>query len=73
MPPETLERSREQRLRRAATRQGLRLVKPRRHAEAIDSGRYYVVDSDLNWVVAGLTGSIAVFDLDDVERYLADE
>jgi hypothetical protein len=60
------EKVRENRLRRAAERQGLRLQKARRRdPRAWDYGRWYVVDSDGVCVSTGQP-----FDLDQVERFL---
>lgn len=58
----------ENRLRRAAERQGLRLVKSRRRdPRALAHGTYQLVDADSNAIVAGY-GSLEGFglDLDDV-------
>lgn len=67
------ERTREQRLRRMADRQGLRLVKSRRRdPRARDYGDYHLVDVDANSIVAGEIGRIH-FSLDDVEAYLTGE
>ncbi len=68
----TKERSREQRLRRMADRQGLRLVKSaRRDPRAIDYGMYMLVDQLTNNVVSG-TGALgrASMTMDAVEIYL---
>jgi hypothetical protein len=65
---------RENRLRRMAERQGLRLVKSRRRdPRAIDFGGYMIVDVETNGIVAG-TGALGrpVWALDDVERYLTE-
>jgi hypothetical protein len=72
---EELDRTREQRLRRAANRQGFRLVKSRsRDPRAIDWGCYMIVRLDNDTVEAG-TGGIGrpSFSLDDVERFLTEE
>jgi hypothetical protein len=64
---------RENRLRRAAERQGLRLVKSRRRdPRSIDYGKYMLLDVQTNGVVYGLIpgGSTMAADLDDVEAYL---
>jgi hypothetical protein len=56
---QTAEKVRENRARRAAGRQGFRLVKSRRRDEqAIDYGAYVLVDSSTNGVVfgTGVTG-----------------
>ena len=65
-------RTREARLRRAAERQGYRLVKSgRRDPRAIDYGRWMVTDPQTNTVVAGTehTGRPNM-SLDDVEDWL---
>ena len=66
------EKIRENRLRRMADRQGLRLVKSRRRdPRAVDYGGYMLVDIATNAVVAG-TGAIGRphWSLDDVEEWL---
>lgn len=63
----------ENRARRAADRQGLRLVKSRvRDPRAIDHGRYMLVDIATNTVVYG-TGDIGrpVATFAEIEEYLA--
>lgn len=65
-------RTREQRLRRMADRQGLRLVSSRRRDErAIDYGKWMLVDQASGNVIAG-AGKLgrAEFSLDEVEQYL---
>lgn len=65
------EKIRENRLRRMAHRQGLRVYKSRRRdPRAIDYGGYLIAD-DRNRVVAG--DSSYSMDLDDVERYLSED
>lgn len=60
----TADKVRENRLRRAAERQGLRLVKSRRRdPRALDYGRWEILNGDGRPVTDGLT-------LDDVEAYL---
>ena len=66
---------RENRLRRMAERQGLRLVKnPRRDPRAIDYGTYMLVDpdsrlvADFGWAYTGMPDGNT--HLDDVEAYL---
>jgi hypothetical protein len=69
---DTAERVRENRLRRMADRQGLRLVKSRRRdPRAVDYGGYMLVDQATNTVVAG-AGALGrpAWDLDQVEEYL---
>jgi hypothetical protein len=75
MPTTTAERTREQRLRRMADRQGLKLEKSRtRDPRAIDYGGWMIVDLATNAVVAG-TGALGRphWSLDDVEAYLNGE
>lgn len=66
----TDEKVRENRLRRMAERQGLRLVKSRRRdPRAIDYGTYMLVNAEINGVVAGTAGTGRPnFTLDDVEN-----
>jgi hypothetical protein len=69
---DTAERVRENRLRRMADRQGLRLEKSRRRdPRAVDYGKYIVVDQATGAVVVG-TGPIGrpTWDLDQVEAWL---
>ena len=62
---------RENRLRRMADRQGLRVVKsPRRDTRAWDYGRYVVTDRYTGAVVAGGTPTGYTLSIDDVETYL---
>jgi hypothetical protein len=64
---------RENRLRRAAVRQGLQLVKSRaRDPRALDFGRFMIVDAHTGGVVAGELHSALALDLDQVEAYLND-
>jgi hypothetical protein len=61
----------ENRLRRAAERQGYRLSKSRRRdPRAIDYGGYMVIDVQTNGVVAGATPHAYSMDLDGVEEFL---
>jgi hypothetical protein len=74
MPTDREVKVKENRLRRAAERQGLRLVKSRRRdPRALDFGKYMLVDVQTNGVVYGLIsgGSQMVADLDDIEAYLS--
>lgn len=66
------EKVRENRLRRMAERQGLKLVKSRRRdPRAIDYGGWMIVDADTNTAVAGTAGTGRPnYSLDDVEAYL---
>jgi hypothetical protein len=69
---DTAERVRENRLRRMADRQGLRLEKSRRRdPRAVDYGKYMIVDQATGAVVVG-TGPIGrpTWDLDQVEAWL---
>jgi hypothetical protein len=70
------ERTREQRLRRAAARQRLRLVKSKRKdPRAWDYGGFMLVDESTNGVILGAppTGSNGIATLDEVEQYLTGE
>ena len=68
------EKVRELRLRRMAARQGLRLEKSRRRdPRAMDFGRYMLVDTFTNTIVAGELNTPRALDLDDVEAYLKGE
>ena len=63
-----LEKVRENRLRRMAQRQGLRLIKSRvRDPRALDYGRWWITNPDTNAIVAGEPGFL---DITGVERYL---
>src|SRR4051812_43735632 len=62
----TTEKVRENRLRRMADRQGLALRKSaRRDPRAIGFGLYFLIDPNINAVVAGIAGSEPIFTLDD--------
>jgi len=64
------EKVRENRLRRAAERQGLMLKKSRRRdPRALDYGMYALID-DRNVIVAGATSGRLDFTLDDIQAYL---
>ena len=68
---EELDKVRENRLRRAAERQGLRLVKSRRRDQrALGYGKFMLIDPETNTVVTGATGGLPTMQLDDVEHYL---
>jgi Cdc6-like AAA superfamily ATPase len=69
------EKVRENRLRRMAERQGLRLEKSRRRdPRAIDYGMYTLVDPNSNAIVAGAEGTGRPnFSLDDVEAFLTSD
>lgn len=72
---EQSEKVRLNRLRRMASRQGLRLVKnPRRDPRAIDYGSYMLVDPNTNACVAdfGWDHPSIGNHLDEVERYLSE-
>ncbi len=66
------EKIRENRLRRMADRQGLRLKKSgRRDPRALDYGMYMLISQATNVVVAGAEGTGRPnFTLKDVEEYL---
>lgn len=67
----TADKVRENRLRRAAERQGLRLVKSRRRdPRAIGFGGFMLVDVATNSAVAGEVDSARALDLDQVENHL---
>lgn len=71
--PRTTEQVRENRLRRMADRQGLRLEKSRRRDPlAFDFGTYQLVDLSTNSIVLMnfAIGRGYGCDLDDVEKYL---
>jgi hypothetical protein len=58
---------RENRLRRMAQRQGMRLIKSkRRDPRALDYGRYWLVLADINGVVTPEHG----ISLDEIEEHL---
>jgi hypothetical protein len=68
------ERSREQRLRRAAERQGYKLVKSRRRdPRALGYGCWYIVDVGRKCIVVGTEGGYPNMDLDAVEEWLTSE
>jgi len=65
------EKTRENRVRRMAERQGLVLQKSRRRDErAIDFGGYMLVDAKANFVVMGAEGHAYSATLDQVEEWL---
>lgn len=65
---------RENRLRRMAARQGLRLEKSRRRdPRALDYGGWMIVDLRSNAVVAGGSPIPFRLSLDDVEAWLTDD
>ena len=69
----TEEKVRENRLRRMADRQGLRLEKSRRRdPRAYDYGTYHLIDPYTNSLVAGDTNSGYGLDLDGIERALTE-
>lgn len=62
------EKARENRLRRKLDRMGYRLMKHRaRDPHALDYGRYYVVDPDLNAIIYGGGNQYAY--IDDIEAW----
>jgi hypothetical protein len=66
MPATQAEKVHENRVRRMAERQGLRLQKSRRRdPRALDYGVYVLIDNARNAVVSGESKSLA-----DIERYL---
>ena len=70
---ERVEKVRENRLRRKAERQGLKLIKSRRRDEdALDFGLYTLIDPDTGGTLHPhhALGSPYALDLDDVEVYL---
>lgn len=68
MTSNSSEKVRENRLRRAAQRQGLRLSKnARRDPRALDYGAWYLIDQRTNTVVVG---GDSRWGLDDIETYL---
>jgi hypothetical protein len=72
--PDEDEKIRENRLRRAAKRQGLRLEKSRvRDPRALTYGGYHLIDARTNVIVA--FGQLIGFEanLDDIERYLTSD
>jgi hypothetical protein len=71
LPSMTAEKVKENRLRRAAERQGLQLMKSRRRdPRALDFGTYKLVDPATNSVTASGLPSGYGLSLDDVEREL---
>jgi len=65
------EKVRENKIRRMAGRQGLRLEKSkRRDPHALDYGMYMLVDIQTNGVVLGSGPVGPNADLDDIEKYL---
>jgi hypothetical protein len=68
------EKIRENRLRRMADRQGLRLEKSRRRdPRAIDYDRWWIVDKRTGGLVAHAPLGVPFMTLDEVERYLRGE
>ena len=68
------EKVQENRVRRMAERQGLKLVKSRRRdPRALGFGKYMLVDAHTNAVVAGEIDSSKALDLDQVETYLTSD
>jgi len=65
------EKVRENRLRRMAGRQGMRLEKSRRRdPRAVDFGGYMLVDIRLNAVICGSGAFPYSADMDEIEQYL---
>jgi hypothetical protein len=68
------EKVRENRLRRMAERQGLRLEKSRRRdVRAINYGTYWLVYADRNGVAFGDTNNGYGMSLDEIEAYLTSD
>jgi hypothetical protein len=69
------EKTREDRLRRMAKRQGLRLVKSRRRDKrALDYSAYGLIDTEVNAAAFGYTPQGRMnASLDDIEAYLMRE
>lgn len=71
MTSNTTDKVRENRLRRTAKRQGLRLEKSRRRdPRALDFGTYWLVDPWTNTLVYGGGVGVDGPHLDDIEAYL---
>lgn len=69
----TAEKVRENRLRRMAERQGLRLLKSRRRDErAIDYGGFMLVDAETGLAIAGGSPVPYFLSADDVEAWLTE-
>lgn len=67
------EKVNENRLRRMAERQGLKLMKSRRRdPRAIDYGGYMLVNA-YNMIVAGASPNAYSMSIDDVEAWLTDD
>ncbi|WP_448150020.1 hypothetical protein [Labrys miyagiensis] len=67
------EKVRENRIRRAAERQGMQLQKSRRRdPRAIDFGGYMLVDASSNTLILGGSPYAYSASLDEVETYLFD-
>jgi hypothetical protein len=67
----TIDKIRENRLRRAIERQGYRLTKSRRRdPRAYDFGRYMIIEPNRKFVVAGANPNAFSMTLDDVERWV---
>ena len=61
----------ENKMRRAAARQGYRLTKSRRRdPRAVDFGKYWLIDPDMNGLVAGDQFG---WTLEEIEQYLSGE
>jgi hypothetical protein len=69
-----VDKVRTNRLRRAAARQGLQLVKSRRRdPRALDYGGWMITELSTNTIVAGATPREYSMSLDDVEKYLTED
>lgn len=70
----TYEKARENRLRRIAKRQGYLLMKCRfRNPEALEYGRFWIIDPLANAIVSGFGGWNHTASLDDIEGFLLDD
>jgi hypothetical protein len=68
-----MEKTRENRLRRKLGRMGYRLARTRRKdPDAIDYGKYAIIDAQTNCTVAGTNKNCSwyEFDLDDTEKWI---
>ncbi len=66
-----VDKVRENKVRRAAARQGLKVMKSRaRDSRALDFGCYALTDAATNVIVAGVAMGRLAFNLDDIEEYV---
>lgn len=69
----TVEKVRENRLRRMADRQGFKLMKSRRRdPRAVDYGTYWIVDPETNHIEAG-DPTYGGMSLDEIEQWLTSD